>query len=73
MSNNTINGINVAWLLTSLFIGLKLSGNIDWSWLWVLCPLWVLLALVVCALLAIGGVFALILAGVAIWAYMEDR
>jgi hypothetical protein len=24
-----------------LFIGLKLTGNIDWSWLWVLSPLWI--------------------------------
>lgn len=25
-------------LLTLLFIGLKLTGQIDWSWWWVLCP-----------------------------------
>lgn len=27
-------------LLTVLFIGLKLTGYIAWSWLWVLSPLW---------------------------------
>ena len=27
-------------LLTILFIGLKLTGYIDWSWLWVLSPIW---------------------------------
>lgn len=27
-------------LLLVLFIGLKLTGNIAWSWLWVLSPLW---------------------------------
>lgn len=27
-------------LLTILFIGLKLSGHIDWSWWWVLAPMW---------------------------------
>lgn len=27
-------------LLTTLFIGLKLTGHIDWSWLWVLSPAW---------------------------------
>lgn len=27
-------------LLAVLFIGLKLSGIIDWSWWWVLSPLW---------------------------------
>lgn len=30
----------LAYLLLTLFVGLKLTGNIDWSWLWVLSPLW---------------------------------
>lgn len=34
-------GIGFAGLLTILFIGLKLTGFIDWSWLWVLSPLWI--------------------------------
>ena len=28
-------------LLAVLFIGLKLTGHIAWSWLWVLSPLYV--------------------------------
>lgn len=28
-------------LLTLLFIGLKLTHYIDWSWWWVLSPLWI--------------------------------
>ena len=28
-------------LLTVLFIGLKLTGYIDWSWWWVLSPLFI--------------------------------
>ena len=28
-------------LLTILFIGLKLTHYIDWSWWWVLSPLWI--------------------------------
>jgi hypothetical protein len=32
-------------LLTILFIGLKLTNNIDWSWLWVLSPIWLPIAL----------------------------
>ncbi len=24
-----------------LFIGLKLAGVIDWSWIWVLSPFWI--------------------------------
>ena len=41
-SNNTSGGgIGFAGLLTILFIGLKLTGYIAWSWLWVLSPLWI--------------------------------
>ena len=34
------------WLLTVLFIGLKLTGYIAWSWLWVLSPLWINFAVI---------------------------
>ena len=33
-----------AYMLTTLFIGLKLMDEIQWSWLWVLSPLWIPLA-----------------------------
>ena len=33
-------GIGFFGLLTIVFITLKLTGYIDWSWLWVLAPLW---------------------------------
>lgn len=29
--------------LTLLFIGLKLTNNIDWSWIWILSPEWIVL------------------------------
>ena len=28
-------------MLMVLFVGLKLTGNIDWTWLWVLSPIWI--------------------------------
>lgn len=39
-------------LLTLLFIGLKLTGHIDWNWFWVLLPmlLWIIGALIVIAI-----------------------
>lgn len=40
-SNNTSGGIGFCGLLTVLFIGLKLGHVINWSWWWVLCPLWI--------------------------------
>jgi uncharacterized protein (DUF983 family) len=36
----TANGISFLSLLAILFIGLKLTNQIDWSWWWVLSPLW---------------------------------
>lgn len=41
-SNSSKNGGVGFWgLLTVLFVGLKLTEVIDWSWWWVLAPLWV--------------------------------
>lgn len=40
-------GVSFLGLLTILFIGLKLTGYIDWDWWWVLAPLWIPIALVV--------------------------
>lgn len=39
-------GVGFTSLLTLLFIGLKLGGVINWSWWWVLSPLWIPTALV---------------------------
>jgi hypothetical protein len=33
-------------LLGVLFIGLKLTGYINWPWLWVLSPIWIPAAIV---------------------------
>lgn len=43
-STGSSGGIGFAGLLTILFIGLKLTGVVAWSWLWVLSPLWISLA-----------------------------
>ena len=34
------NGLGFLGALTLLFIGLRLTGFIDWSWWWVLAPFW---------------------------------
>lgn len=39
------NGGGFFGLLAILFIGLKLTGHIDWSWWWVLAPIWLPLAI----------------------------
>lgn len=53
-------------LLALLFIGLKLTGYIAWTWLWVLAPIWVPLAVILglCALwLIFLGVMAVCFGG----------
>ena len=40
-TTTTGGGIGFTGLLTVLFIGLKLTGYIDWSWIWVLSPIWI--------------------------------
>jgi hypothetical protein len=40
-----------------IFITLKLTGFIDWAWIWVLSPLWVVAILVLLVVL-IGFIYA---------------
>lgn len=40
-------GPNFFGLLTIVFITLKLTGYITWSWWWVLAPLWLVFVVVV--------------------------
>jgi len=41
------SGLTLSDLLLVVFIVLKLCGVIDWSWLWVLSPVWVSLLIVI--------------------------
>jgi uncharacterized protein (DUF983 family) len=38
--SSSSGGIGFTGLLCVLFVGLKLTGYIDWSWWWVTSPLW---------------------------------
>lgn len=46
-SNTKSGGVGFCGMLTVLFIGLKLTHNIDWSWWWVLSPLWLPAAVII--------------------------
>ena len=59
MSNNiTSSGMGFTGCLTILFIGLKLTNVISWSWVWVLSPIWISLSifLFIIAILLIAGI-----------------
>lgn len=57
-SKTSSGGISFFGMLAILFIGLKLTGYIDWSWWWVMAPLWapfaVVLGLLAAALTVVG-------------------
>lgn len=57
-SNSNVNtGMSFAGVLTVVFVVLKLVGVINWSWIWVLSPIW------------IGWIITLILIIAIIWHY----
>lgn len=54
-SNGSSGGIGFAGLLTIVFITLKLTDVIAWSWLWVLSPIWISTLLVIVIVLGCLG------------------
>lgn len=65
VTQGSAGGTSIAGLLGILFIALKLTGVISWSWVWVLAPFWIPLAIFL-GVLFIVGVIATI-------AWMVDR
>ena len=41
MKSETTGGVGFVSILTIVFIVLKLCKIIDWSWVWVLSPIWI--------------------------------
>jgi len=58
MKTKHITGTKLPEVLFLIFLILKLTGNIDWSWWWVTSPVWIPIALGV----AIGVVMGVVLA-----------
>jgi uncharacterized membrane protein YraQ (UPF0718 family) len=63
MSENTSSGISFTGALLLIFITLKLTNIIDWSWWWVLGPIWIpllLAGLVILIAIIIGIIIELV-------------
>lgn len=62
-SKTSSSGIGFTGLLTVLFVGLKLTHVIAWSWWWVLAPIWIVWGL----FLAVLGIvlFVVLIAAIA--------
>ena len=65
-SSSSSGGIGFAGLLTIVFITLKLLGVIDWSWWWVISPIWITVVIVISIIV---GFFVF----VAVVDYLDER
>lgn len=61
VSSSSSSGIGFVGLLTILFIALKLTGYITWSWVWVLSPLW------------ISASFVVLIIAFVVWTYSNTK
>ena len=55
-----VTGVGFTGLLTIAFVVLKLLGKIEWSWWWVLSPLWISAGLVVLLVIVMFAVYLLV-------------
>ena len=53
------SGLVTPSLLTLVFVVLKLTHLIDWSWVWVLSPLWISVGLAAIILIFVMIVYAI--------------
>jgi len=59
-SNGASGGIGFVGLLTIAFVVLKLTKVVAWSWLWVLSPLWISVALTIAILIIVWVIAAIV-------------
>lgn len=60
--NNTSNSVGLTTIIFLIFLILKLTGNINWSWWWVFSPFWIPLALALGFLIIVLFIYVLYLA-----------
>ena len=61
---STGGGLGLPTILLIIFIILKLTKVIDWSWLWVLSPLWISASLAVLFLIFVGMILLFAMIGI---------
>jgi hypothetical protein len=59
--SSSSSGIGLTGVLFVVFLVLKLTGNIDWSWWWVTSPLWIPVVFLLCILFGAIMVIMLLL------------
>ena len=72
-NSSSSSGIGFFGLLTVVFITLKLTGVVTWSWWWVLAPLWAPAATAL-GVLAVGLIGSgVVIGGAALVMFVMDR
>jgi hypothetical protein len=56
--SNASDGIGLGGVLFCIFLVLKLTGHIDWSWWWVTSPLWIPFGIFLAIVVVVFGVWA---------------
>jgi hypothetical protein len=57
--SSSSSGIGLTGVLFVVFLVLKLTGNIDWSWWWVTSPLWIPVVFLLC--IVFGAIMVIML------------
>jgi len=50
MAKSNNNGVGLGMIIFLIFMTLKLTNSIDWSWWWVTAPLWAPIAIILIVL-----------------------
>jgi membrane protein YdbS with pleckstrin-like domain len=58
-STSSPSGLGFSGVLLIVFVVLKLCGVINWSWIWVLSPLWISIVLVIVVIFGTATVLAI--------------
>lgn len=48
-----LRSLTIAAISQAVFVGLKLFNVVDWSWFWVLYPLWIVLFVLIVTILVV--------------------
>lgn len=59
-TNVTTGGISLPTILFLIFLILKLTNNIDWSWWWVTSPLWIPTAAAIVILIVFAIIYSIL-------------
>ena len=55
MENKKFNvNINISFILFIIFLILKLDGIIDWQWIWIFSPIWIMWIIKACVCIVVA-------------------